>query len=204
MRRILVVDDHMLIFDGLKTTLSGSFDLDYAASTDEAFRSLEAEEFYAVILDVTIGDRKGFDIVKSIPKSSCILFLSMHKSSMYIQMAKDFGAKGYFLKDEPLDLLICALERPLDRTFWMSSVVENELKNAGIYESSNYDMLSPREQQIFAMLAEDLNYKEIAGRLKLSSKTVNNHRDHIMKKLGIESQIGLVREAVRLGVISVN
>jgi DNA-binding NarL/FixJ family response regulator len=122
---------------------------------------------------------------------------------MYIQMAKDFGAKGYFLKDESLDLLFNALNRPIDKDFWMSPLVESELKNADVYEASNYDKLSPREQQIFAMLAEDLSYKDIASRLQLSTKTVNNHRDHLMKKLGIETQTALVREAIRIGIISV-
>jgi len=203
MRKILIVDDHRLIFDGLKITLAGSFDLEYAATTEEAFQLIESESFYAVILDVTIGDMKGYDVVKSIPKNSYTFFLSMHKTSMYIQMAKDFEVKGYFLKDEPLDLLFEALSRPLERAFWMTSSVEKELENANTYESSNYDKLTPREQQIFAMLAEDLSYKEIASRLKLSSKTVNNHRDHLMKKLGIETQVGLVREAVRLGIITI-
>ena len=70
-------------------------------------------------------------------------------------------------------------------------------------KTSNYEKLSPREQQIFSMLAEDLNYVEIAKRLKISKKTVNNHRDHIMHKLEITTQVGLVREAVRLGIITV-
>ncbi len=82
-------------------------------------------------------------------------------------------------------------------------IVPNELKNVKSYKGSNYEKLSPREQQIFAMLADDLSYKDIASRLKLSTKTVNNHRDHLMKKLGINTQTGLVHEAVRLGIISV-
>jgi len=85
----------------------------------------------------------------------------------------------------------------------MTSFVEKGLKNASTYESSNYDKLTPWEQQIFAMLAEDLSYKEIASRLKLSSKIVNSHCDHLMTKLDIETQVGLVREAVRLGIITV-
>jgi DNA-binding NarL/FixJ family response regulator len=203
MRKILIVDDHKLIFDGLKISLMNKFDVDFAASTDEAFSFLDHETYYAIILDVSLGEMKGFDIIGSIPKSTYTFFLSMHKSSMYIQMAKDFGAKGYFLKDESLDLLFNALNRPIDKDFWMSPLVESELKNADVYEASNYDKLSPREQQIFAMLAEDLSYKDIASRLQLSTKTVNNHRDHLMKKLGIETQTALVREAIRIGIISV-
>jgi RNA polymerase sigma factor (sigma-70 family) len=203
MRKILVVDDHKLIFDGLERSLNDRFDLDYSASTDEAYSLLREESYYAVILDVSLGEMKGFDVVRSIPKSTYTFFLSMHKSSIYIQMARDFKTKGYFLKDEPLELLYDAINRPMDRAFWMSQSVALELKNAKSYVGSNYDKLSPREQQVFAMLVEDLSYKEIASRLALSTKTVNNHRDHLMKKLEIETQIGLVHEAVRLGIITV-
>lgn len=203
MRKILVVDDHQLIFDGLATALKGQFNLESAPTTDQACEYIERFDFYAVIIDISIGKQKGFDIVCEIPKSTYVFFLSMHKSAMYIQMAKDFNAKGYFLKDESLEILYKALRSPLQNDFWMSSIVKKELEQIGNFKSANYDRLSPREQQIFSMLAEDLSYKEIAGRLKLSTKTVNNHRANLMKKLGIDTQIGLVHEAVRLGIISI-
>lgn len=201
MRKVLLVDDHNLIFAGLKEAIK-YFSLKYASSNEMALKMIDENTYYAIILDITIGDKKGFDIIKDIPKSCYIYILSMHKSSIYIQMAKDMGAHGYFLKDESPEILIDALSKPLESSFWMSSTVENELKQAKTYSGSNYDLLSPREQQVFAMLAEDLNYIEIAKRLNLSRKTVNNHRDHIMKKMEINSQVGLVREAVRLGIIS--
>lgn len=203
MKKVLLVDDHSLILGGIENTIGKFYFVDYAASTLEALEKLEIETYYAIILDVSLGETKGFDIVKSIPDKIFMFFLSMHKSSVYIQMAKDFGASGYFLKDESPELLLKALNRPFERDFWMSLAVETELKNTKTYEGSNYEMLSPREQQIFAMLAEDLSYKEIASRLNLSAKTVNNHRAHLMKKLRIDTQTGLVREAVHLGIISV-
>lgn len=203
MNKILIVDDHRLIFDGLEKSLS-RYELEYAASVDHALLKLKEFVFYAVILDVALGDQKGFDLIKAVPRKTYTFFLSMHKTSVYIQMAADFEAHGYFLKDEPLDLLLEALSRPMDRTFWMTPAVERELKNFKETEKSNYEKLTPREQQIFAMLAEDLSYKEIASRLNLSAKTVNNHRDHLMSKLEVETQTALVHEAVRLGIISVD
>jgi len=200
MRKVLIVDDHNLIFNGLKDVLK-HFTLDYSPSTEQALEMLKENEYYAVLLDVSIGDNQGFEIITAIPKKSYIFFLSMHKSSLFIQMAKDLGANGYFLKDEPADLLVQAINTPISRAFWMSCTVENELAQAANYVTSNYEKLSPREQQIFSMLVEDISYTEIAKRLGISKKTVNNHRDHIMKKLEVVSQIGLVREAVKLGII---
>ncbi len=202
MRKILLVDDHNLIYAGLKGAVR-HYELEYASSNDEALKKIRDKHYYAVILDITIGEQKGFDVVYSVPGNCYIYFLTMHKSSVYIQLAKDMGAKGYFLKDESSELLVEALNSPLSRSFWMSPTVADELSRAESYEGSNYEKLSPREQQIFAMLAEDMSYIEIAKRLSLSRKTVNNHRDHIMKKLEISSQIALVKEAVRLGIISI-
>ena len=202
MRKVLLVDDHNLIFNGLNDVIK-DFSLEYASSNQAALEMIKQNQYYAVILDITIGDQKGFDIVSSIPKNCYLYFLTMHKSSVYIQMAKELGANGYFLKDESPKLLTKALNSPLKKSFWMSPAVENGLSNAISYEGTNYEKLSPREQQVFAMLAEDISYIEIARRLGLSKKTINNHRDHIMKKLEITSQIGLVREAVRLGIVSI-
>lgn len=202
MRKVLLVDDHNLILGGLQIYMEGLFDIDYASTVNKAKEMLLEQDYYAVILDVSLGSTSGFDIVCEIPKRIYIFFLTMHKSSVYIKMAKDYGATGYFLKDESIKLLITALEKPISRSFWMSKSVENELTNFKENTLSNYDKLSPREQQVFSMLVSDISYKEIAHRLKISSKTVNNHRDHIMKKLDIPTQIGLVLKAVKLGIIT--
>ena len=202
MKKVLLVDDHKLIYNGLKAVIK-NFTLEYAPSNQEAMELIQNNDYYAVILDITLNDQKGFDIVSSMPDGCYIFFLTMHKSSIYIQMAKDLGARGYFLKDESTELIIKALDFPLSKPFWMSRTVEYVLNHAISYEHSNYEKLSPREQQIFALLAENVSNIEIARRLGISKKTVYNHRDHIMKKLEITSQIGLVREAVRLGIISV-
>ncbi len=85
----------------------------------------------------------------------------------------------------------------------MSDIVRDELKTRSLPEKANYETLSPREQQVFALLAEGLSYKDIADRLSISKKTVNNHRDHIMQKLAVTSQVALVMEAIRLGIIDV-
>ena len=203
MKKILLVDDHQLIFGGLSSALQ-DYSLDYAGSVEEAFGRLNETSYNAAVLDISIGDKKGFDLVKHIPSSCAVYFLTMHKSSVYIMLARELGARGYFLKDEPPDLMVKALNRPLERRFWMSPSVEQELESAKPSTGSNYEKLSPREQQIFSMLAEDLSYIEIARRLGLSRKTVNNHRDHIMKKLEIRSQVGLVKEAIRLGIITIS
>ncbi len=202
MKKILLVDDHELIYTGLKNTIPG-YEIHYSSYLEEAVGKLEKQDYYALILDISIGYARGFELLKWIPDCSHVFFLSMHKSPQFIKQAKESGAKGYFLKDEPVDLLLEALRNPEGRTFWMSENVESVLQNSREEMATNYDALTPREQQIFSLLAQGMGYSEIARLLNISKKTVNNHRDHIYKKLEISSQTQLVHEALKLGILDI-
>ena len=127
MKSILLVDDHELIYKGLALAMKGRFNLDYAPDIDTAQTKLKKNNYYAVILDVTLGERKGFEIIKDVPKRCYTYMLSMHKSAMYMKMAKKYGAAGYFLKDESSEYLLDALIKPvINRPFRMSPAVERE------------------------------------------------------------------------------
>ncbi len=200
MNRILLVDDHELIFSGLNQKIS-HIDLDFAPSLDDARMMIREQTYYAVILDITIGNSRGFDLIQYIPKHWYVFILSMHKSPVYIKQARSMGARGYFLKDESPQLLLEALKTPLARQFWMSETAWKELNRKIVVQYSSYEKLTLREQQIFSLLAQGNSYVDIGRYLNISKKTVNNHRDHIFKKLGISSQTELVHEAIKLGVV---
>lgn len=201
MKKILVVDDHNLIYNGLNILLKKDFFLEYSNNLSSARKRLDSTFFDLIIIDITLGNESGFDLVDNISDKQTFYFLSMHKSSIYIDRAINVGAAGYFLKDEPVEYMVDCLKRTTTDEFIMSKTVKNELSNLYKGENSSYDELTPREQQIFYLIADGLSYKEIAYQLKISAKTVNNHRTNIMNKLNIQSVPELIKLAYKLGII---
>lgn len=199
MNKILVVDDHRLIFDGIAAHLAGKYELAFAASVEEAQRLLKYTKYYAAVIDIKIGERSGLECLPLLPRETSAFMLSMHKSLFYIRKAKNLGAKGYFLKDESLDLLFQALANPASRPFWLSPSVAAEELEPVPGQTDSFESLSSREQQIFLLLADGLNYKTIADRLSISPKTVNVHRDNLMLKLGLETQTDIIKKALEWG-----
>jgi len=204
MRNILIVDDHKLIFGGLKTELPDNCELYYAPDSASAITLVRSYQFTAAIIDISLGDENGFDIANDLKGIvPDIMFLSMHKTPFYIQKALNGGFRGYFLKDESLDLLIDALCYPEKRGFWVSDEVESILNDYETNEFSLYETLTAREQQIFRLLAEGIGYKEIAYKLNVSPKTVSVHRDNIMRKMNLDHQTELIKQAVKLRIITI-
>jgi len=204
-RNILIVDDHPLIYEGLKNTLLG-YGLFHVASAGAARQLLESKAFYAHILDITLGKENGLDLARTLVgsrESAVVFILSMHETPIFIQQARDLGARGYFLKDEPLGLITEALENPFGREFWASKRIQMLLDKSTTQTDTLYELLTRREQQIFRMLAEGMNYNEIAANLDISAKTVNVHRSQLMTKLGITSQNELFRLAVKLEIVRI-
>ena len=204
MRNILIIDDHKLIFGGLKAEMPEEYELYYAHDSQSAKELLRETSFAAAIVDISLGDENGFDLAHEIRSEiGQIFFLSMHKTPFYIQKALNEGFRGYFLKDDSLDLLIDAICFPEKRGFWVSGEVEAILNDYESNEFSLYETLTAREQQIFRLLAEGIGYKEIAYKLNVSPKTVSVHRDNIMRKMKLDHQTELIKQAVKLRIITI-
>lgn len=204
MRNILVIDDHKLIFGGLKAELPDGFRLFYAPDSHFARKLVCEYEFTAAIVDISLGNENGLDLAKELKEDLReIFFLSMHKTPFFIHKAFNEGFRGYFLKDDPLDLLIEAIGAPEARAFWVSEEVTNILSDYEANEVSLYDTLTAREQQIFRLLAEGIGYKEIAYKLNVSPKTVSVHRENVMRKMKLDHQTELIKQAVKLGIIRI-
>ena len=206
MRNILIIDDHQLIFGGLKAEMPEEYTMYYACNSDSAIDMACKIRFSAAIVDISLGDENGFDLANELKDSiqiPQIFFLSMHKTPFFIQRALNEGFRGYFLKDDSLDLLIEAICHPKKRGFWVSEEVESILNDYESNEFSLYETLTAREQQIFRLLAEGVGYKEIAYKLNVSPKTVSVHRDNIMRKMKLEHQTELIKQAVKLRIITI-
>ncbi len=210
-RRILLADDHALVRAGIRALLES---LPGVVVVGETGDGLEAVEIVrrdppdAILLDITLPGLNGLDAAARIARLDVptrVLMLSMHASAEYAARAFAAGASGYLNKDSAFDELATALgeifagRRYLCRAIDARQVQQFE-QRAGTGESE-LDELTPRQRQILQLIVEGLGTRQMAERLHLSVKTVESHRVLLMQRLGIFDVPGLVRFAIRNGLV---
>ncbi|MBP1741210.1 MAG: DNA-binding response regulator [Deltaproteobacteria bacterium] len=217
-KSVLVVDDHPLVREGLKVIIGRSSKFEVvgeAGAASEGFRMVEELKPDLVLLDISLPDESGIELTRRIKRALPevrILIVSMHSKIDYITEAFKAGATGYMVKESAAERLLAAMESVATGEHYLDSpvshsVIEKLIKSPGKdaqITNGAYGSLTSREQEIMSMLAKDLSAKEIADKLFISPKTVENHRSNIMKKLGLHSSIELARYAARLGLIDVD
>lgn len=214
---ILIIDDHPLFREGLKAIIGREPRYRTVGEADTARAGIHlAVELKpdVIIVDVSLPDKNGIELTRDLAKllpASRVLIISMHSKITYIATAFQAGARGYLVKESASDGLLKGLaavargELFLDSSL-SSQVVENLLQisvQSPAPAASPNPRLTPREQEVMRLLAEGFTTREIARRLFISPKTVENHRANIMKKLDLRTTIDLVRQAARLGLIDV-
>jgi DNA-binding NarL/FixJ family response regulator len=217
-KSVLVVDDHPLVREGLKVIIGRSSKFEVvgeAGAASEGFRMVEELKPELVLLDISLPDESGIELTRRIKRAlpeARILIVSMHSKIDYITEAFKAGATGYMVKESAAERLLAAMESVATGEHYLDSPVSHSVieklikspeKDAQITNGA-YGSLTSREQEIMSMLAKDLSAKEIADKLFISPKTVENHRSNIMRKLGLHSSIELARYAARLGLIDVD
>ena len=211
LRRILLVDDHALVRAGIRALLETLPRVEVVGETGDGLEAVQLAQDLApdaVLLDITLPGLNGLEVVGRLARldaSPSVLMLSMHASPEYAARAFAAGAAGYLNKDSAFDELAAALEaigagrRYLCRAIDASQVAALERRAAD--GRSALDLLTPRQRQILQMVAEGLGTRQIAERLFLSVKTVETHRGQIMQRLDIHDVPGLVRFAIRHGLL---
>lgn len=199
--RLLIVDDHPLVRDGLRLRLAplpqiGS--VREAGCADEAWAQMnvpEGERPDLVLMDVGMKDTNGIELTGALlarHPALRVLMLSMYDNPEYVQRALQAGARGYVLKDAPAAEIVTALDTVAAGGTYLSPAVAGRL----FRQTEPRPVLTPREAEILTALGQGLSSKQIARDLDVSVRTVETHRQSIKRKLGIEGQAELIKYAV--------
>ena len=207
-QRVLLVDDHPIVCEGLAQKINGESDLmvcGQARDTHAALSAIEKLRPDIVVVDIALGGGSGIELVKDIkvrsPKLPALM-LSMHDEALYAERSLHAGAKGYVMKQEEPEVLLRAIRQVLRGQVYLSDKVKDAIVNrlGGSPPEGEVvpltQLLSDREFEVFQMIGDGYATHEIAEQLHLSRKTVASHREHIKQKLDLKSGEELMRFAI--------
>lgn len=214
MTRILLVDDHAMVRQGLRAVLQSQPGWEVcgeATNGREAMEKARQLKPDVVVLDLSLPELNGLEVTrqlrKALPRTE-VLILTMHESEQMIREVLAAGARGYLLKTDAGHTLVTAVDhvrkhKPFFTSKVAAMVLEGYLKPkaATASDSGTSGLLTSRERQIVQLIAEGKTSKEIAVTLNLSVKTVDTHRSNLMRKLSVHSLSELVRFAVRNRIV---
>lgn len=204
MIRIVIADDHAMVREGLKQVLSAAPDLAVVGEAQdgtEVMQRVRETDFEVLVLDLSMPGRSGPELIKQVlsekPKLR-ILILSMHQEPQYAIRAIKSGACGYLTKDHASADLVSAIRKVAGGGAFISAEVAEQLALNAMpnFDKPPHEALSNREYEVFHMLASGQAVSQIAGQLSLSVKTVSTHKARILQKMGLHSQVDLVRYAI--------
>lgn len=206
--RILIVDDHPLVRQGLVGLLSAEHDFEIcgeASGADEARRLAARHSPDVAIVDLSLKDGSGIELIKELHARSDqtkLLVLTMHDESLFAERALRAGAVGFVSKHEASRTIIKAIRTVLGGKLYLSErMTERMLKRVvGAGDAvvrSPIERLTDREIEVFEMIGQGLTSRQIAQRLDLSPKTIETHREHLKEKLDLKNANELTKHAVQ-------
>jgi DNA-binding NarL/FixJ family response regulator len=206
--RILIVDDHPIVRHGLAQLIDEEAGLSVcgsAATPAEAVEAVDRTQPDLVIVDLSLGDESGLDLVKDLKQrhpDRRMLVLSMYDESYYADRVLRAGAMGYVMKQTAAGQMIAAIHQVLAGKVYLSESMAASMLDRLVGRNPKagvtpVDSLTDRELQVLQLIGKGLGTRQIAETLHLSIKTVENYREHIKAKLQLRSSSELVRYAVR-------
>jgi two-component system, NarL family, response regulator NreC len=213
MTRIVLVDDHRIVRQGLRALLQTEPGFEIVAEGATGLEAIQLVERFRpdiLVMDLMMPEINGLEatwqIKQRIPETR-IIVLSMHADEAYVLEALQNGASGYVLKDSSADDLVQAVHKALLGWRYLSPPLSKEGIEAYIQKSREallddpFETLTKREREVFLLITEGLSNAMIAERLSISQRTVESHRANLMRKLKLKSRMDLIRFAIRRGII---
>jgi DNA-binding NarL/FixJ family response regulator len=212
--RILIVDDHTILRDGLQSLIDSEPEFEVVGAESnarDAIRNLVARKPDLVLMDLSMPGTSGVEAIAQIKRKQPklkVVVLTFHKDDRYIHASLEAGADGYVLKDDGRSELFAALRGVLSGNSFLSpsicaQVVHGYLRggeHAG--NQSPWDLLTAREREVMKLIAEGYRTAQIADYLSLSPKTVEKHRTHLMRKLNLHSVSTVTAYAITNGFVT--
>ncbi len=206
--RVLLVDDHPIVRQGLGQLINEESDLSVVSEAEDfqqALSALESTPVDVAIVDISLKERSGIELIKEIRARKPdlpILVLSMHDESLHAERVLRAGAKGYIMKQEATEQVMNAIRRVLRGEVYLSERMASRMVNRLVAGPQNVggspiERLSDREFEVFQMIGHGVGPSEIAEKLGLSVKTVETHRERIKEKLNLASGSELIRYAMQ-------
>ena len=215
--RVFLADDHALVRAGFKSLLQTMEGIEVVGDAEDGHMALEflkGKSVDVLLLDVSMKGLNGLEVLERIRKINPklrVIMLSMHSNEEYVLRALKSGAGGYLLKDAaPGELELAVRSVARGETYLSPAiskhVVDQYLRqgraHGQVAQHAPFEDLTPRQREILQLIAEGHSTKDIASKLDLSVKTVDTHRSELMSRLGIHDIAGLVRYAIRVGLVS--
>jgi len=206
--RVLVVDDHPIVRQGLSQLINQEPDLMVCGQAEDARTALEAidpSQPDILIVDVSLDGPDGIELLKTVRAKDArlpVLILSMHDESLYAERALRAGANGYIMKQEATERVLVAIRQILGGEVYVSErmakkMVQQFIGGSGVSKRSIIDELTDRELEVFRLIGQGHGTRQIAEELHLSVKTVESYYAHIKEKLSLKNARELVQHAVQ-------
>ncbi len=210
--RLLLAEDHTLVRAGFRALLQSLEGVEVVAEAENGVQALEMMERHipdVVLMDIAMPGLNGLEATARaarITPDVKIIILSMHANEEYVLQSLRAGARGYLLKDAGLSELELALDSVASGQTFLSPAISKHLIDAYVERTADglepFSILTSRQREILQLIAEGATTKEIARKLDVSIKTVETHRTQLMQRLDIHDLAGLVRYAIRLGLVT--
>jgi DNA-binding NarL/FixJ family response regulator len=202
MKKILIVDDHEVLRDGVKRVFDkqpGTVTFGEASTVHEALRLVREQDWDIVVLDISLGDRSGLEVLKELKQIRPrlpVLILSMHSGEQFARRALKAGASGYITKDSPRAELVQAVNKVMSGGRYISATLAENL----VFDRERdtpHEALSDREFEVLRLIASGKTVGEIAAVLSLSESTISTYRGRILEKMGMKTNAELTHYAIQ-------
>jgi DNA-binding NarL/FixJ family response regulator len=205
MKKILIVDDHEVVREGVKKILDeqpGAATFGEASTAPEAIRLVREQDWDVVVLDLSVGDRGGVEVLKELKQIRPrlpVLILSMHSEEQYARRAFKAGAAGYITKGSPREELVKAINKVIEGGVYISPALAERLAIdlGSDTERAPHEALSDREFEVMRLIASGKTVGEIAGMLNLSDSTISTYRARVLEKMGMKNNAELTHYAIQ-------